>query len=116
MVDFLFLCGERMLETDSFILELTRRRSTGSTESWRKQIAEYLDEGKKYSCQIDILDKRTNVAVSLNQLSPLKLRNLYMELAAHMDLSEEYEVSQPKDSIFYNFAYIETEEENYILN
>ncbi len=101
MVDFLFLCGERLLETESFILELTRRKNVSFGEDWRKQIEAFLDEGKKYNCRLEILDKRTNVTVELVQLNPLKLRNLYMELAAHLDLDEEYEVKQSEDSIFY---------------
>ena len=119
MVDFLFLCGERLLETESFILELTKRKTQISTENWRKQIAEYLDEGKDFSCQMDILDKRTNVTVGLGQLSPLKIRNLYMELAAHMDLDEEYDVNQSKDSVFYSFKLSEIQpvlKENQPLN
>ena len=104
MIEFLFLCGERLLETESFILELTRRKNINFDEDWRKQIEEFLDEGKKYNCRLEILDKRTNVTVGLAQINPLKLRNLYMELAAHLDLDEEYEVKQTKDSAFYTIT------------
>ncbi len=104
MVDFLFLCGERLLETESFILELTRRKNTSSGDNWRKQLAAFLDESKIFSCQMDIFDKRTHVTVVLNQLNPLKLRNLYMELAAHLDLEEDYEITQSTDSVFYSIS------------
>ena len=116
VVDFLFLCGERLLETDSFILEFTRRKKTGFSEDWRKQIEDFLDEGKNFSCVIDILDKRTNITLSLNQLNPLKLRNLYMEIAAHMDLSEDYQVSQPMDSFFYSYSQTEKKKEELIFH
>ncbi|MCE7749031.1 MAG: hypothetical protein GPJ51_11575 [Candidatus Heimdallarchaeota archaeon] len=116
MVDFLFLCGERLLETESFILELTKRKTTISSENWRKQIAEYLDEAKNYSCIIDILDKRTNVTFNLNQLNPLKIRNLYMELAAHLDLDEGYDLTQSENPIIYKFSQSEIEEKELIYH
>lgn len=106
MVDFLFLCGERLLETESFILELTKRKTTISEEDWRKQIAEYLNEAKNYSCNIDIFDKRTNVTFTLNQLNPLKIRNLYMELAAHLDLDDHYTVNQTSNPLIYSVSIV----------
>ena len=115
IVDFLFLCGERLLETESFILELTKRKNTSSSEEWRKQIAEFLDEGKKYNCYLEILDKRTNVTVTLNQINPLKIRNLYMELAAFIDLQEEYELNQTADPIIYTFSLKGKRKEEQIL-
>ena len=105
IVDFLFLCGERLLETESFILELTRRKNIGANNDWRKQIAEFLDEGKNFSCNLDILDKRSHITVNLNNLTPLKVKNLYMELAAHLDLSEEYQVVQSENPLIYTISH-----------
>ncbi len=102
MVDLLHLCGERLVETESFILELYKRKTSNSVDDWKQQIAEFLDEGKTYVCKLNIMDKRTNLTVALDQLNPLKIRNLYMELAAHLDLDEEYDVQQSDDPTIYS--------------
>lgn len=106
MADLLFLCGDRLIETESFIIELVRRKISTSDNDWRKKIAEFLDEAKEYDFFIEIMDKRTNLTFKLNQLNPLKIRNLYMELAAHLDLSEEFEVKQTNDPIIYKISLI----------
>ncbi|MHA1199294.1 MAG: hypothetical protein ACTSQF_08105 [Candidatus Heimdallarchaeaceae archaeon] len=115
IVDFLFLCGERLLETESFILELTKRKTTISEEDWRKQIAEYIDDAKNFSCNVDIFDKRTNMTFALNQLNPLKIRNLYMELAAHLVLDEEYVVTQSENPLIYAISISLKEEDQLIM-
>ncbi len=101
IADFLFFCGERLLETESFILELTRRKKKTSDEDWRKKIKEFLDEYKEYNCQVDVLDKRTNVTCSLINVNPLKLRTLYMEIIAHLDLSTQFSIIQTDEPLIY---------------
>ena len=88
----LFSNGERLLETESFILEFYKSKPSSSVLNWRKKIAEFLAEDLSDGCNIDILDKRSNMTLTLIQLNPLKLRNLYMELLASLDLNEHYDV------------------------
>ena len=54
ITDFLFLFGERLIETESFILELTKRRDKIPVENWRKRIAEFLDEYSERNCNVDV--------------------------------------------------------------
>ena len=107
IADFLFLCGERLLETESFILELTRRRSRGQAEDWRREISEFLDGSKDYKCRVDVLDKRSNIAHSLANINPLKLRTLYMEIIAYLDLSEQFSIVQTNEPLIYTIKIID---------
>lgn len=91
--------GERILETESFILEFYKSKPFSSVLNWRKKIAEFLVEDHSYGCNIDILDKRSNVTLTLIQLNPLKIRNLYMELLASLDLNEQYAVIHSDEHI-----------------
>ena len=91
--------GERLLETESFILEFYRSKKTSSELHWRKKIAEFLAEGHSYGCSLEILDKKSNITLTLFQLNPLKLRNLYMELITSLDLNEQYKVVNSNEHI-----------------
>lgn len=104
ITDFLFLCGERLIETESFILELTRRRNRTPAENWRKKIEEFLEESRERNCNVDVFDKRTNLTSSLNNVNPLKLRTLYMEIIAHLDLHEQFSVVQTEDPLIFSFS------------
>ncbi len=99
IVNLLFSNGERILETDSFILEFYKSKPSSSVLNWRKQIAEFLAEDHSIGCNIDILDKRSNMTLTLIQLNPLKLRNLYMELLTSLDLNEQYIVEHSDEYI-----------------
>jgi len=99
IANLLFSNGERILETESFILEFYKSKPSSSVLNWRKKIAEFLVEDHSHGCNIDILDKRSNITLTLIQLNPLKLRNLYMELLASLDLNDQYDV-------FYSEEYI----------
>ena len=92
IADLLFSNGERILETESFILEFYKSKPSSSVLNWRKIIAEFLVEDHSYVCNIDILDKKSNITLALIQLNPLKLRTLYMELLTLLDLNEQYAV------------------------
>ncbi len=88
----LFSNGERILETESFILEFCKSKPSSSVLNWRKKIAEFLAEDHSYGFNFDILEKKSNYTFTVTQLNPLKLRNLYMELLASLDLNEQYTV------------------------
>jgi len=95
----LFSNGERLLETESFIIEFYKSKTSRSDLNWRKKIAEFLAEDHSISFNMDILDKRSNLSFTLIQLNPLKLRNLYMELLASLDLNEHYDVIRSDEHI-----------------
>ncbi len=107
IANLLFSNGERILETESFILEFYKSKPSSSELNWRKKIAEFLAEDHSYGCNIDILDKKSNITLTLIQLNPLKLRNLYMELLASLDLNEQYAVIHSDEHILCSVTVID---------
>jgi len=107
IADFLYLFGERLLETESFILEFTKRRTNQNIEDWREKIAEFLEEDNERNCNVDVLDKRTNLALALNKINPIKLRTLYMEILAHLDLNEQFSIAQTDEPLIYSISMVE---------
>lgn len=95
----LYSNGERILETETFILEFYQLKTSNTDVNWRKKLANFLEEEFSNGCSLDILDKKSNVTRKLSQLNPLILRNLYMELLASLDLNDHYHVFNSDEHI-----------------
>ncbi len=104
IVGLLYSNGERILETETFILEFYKLKTSNDDANWRKKLAAFLEEGNSYGCSLIILDKKSNLTKRLSQLNPLCLRNLYMELLASLDLNEHYLVFNSDDHILCSVA------------
>ena len=103
----LFSKGDRIFETESFILEITESKNYNSSQDWRKKIAEFLADSKNCFCNVNILDKKTNVTKNLLQINALRMRNLYMELVAALDLNKHFIVEYSEDHILFSIVYID---------
>jgi hypothetical protein len=95
----LYSNGERILETESFILEFYKMKTSNSDVNWRKKLASFLEEEYSNGCSLDILDKRSNAIKKLYQLKPVILRTLYMEILTSLDLNKNYQVFNSDEHI-----------------
>ena len=109
IAELLFSNEKRIVETDSFILEIYKSDKIRLGPSWRKEIAKYLSEDQSFSFNMDVMDKLSNRTFNLLDLNTIKLRTLYMELLLIMDLDEKYQVDYSPDKILCSVSIAEVQ-------
>ena len=109
IAELLFSNGKRIVETDSFILEVYKSEKIRLGPSWRKEIAKFLSEDQSFRFNMDVMDKVSNRTFNLLDLHPFKLRTLYMELLLIMDLDEKYQVDYSPDKILCSVSMAEVQ-------